>query len=62
MKLLIILKCSFFISGKILPIELWLKNLPTDQNAGLFSLQYLRHDSKYELEFLHVFRAIARST
>ena len=37
---------------KNLVLELWSKNLKTNQNAGFFKLQYLTKNLKYQVEFL----------
>ena len=44
--------------GKNVILELWAKNLKTNQNAGFFKLQYLTNKLGYEVEFLDVTRAI----
>ena len=40
--------------GKNLVLELWSKNSKTNQNAGLFKLEYLKNKLRYEVEFLDV--------
>ena len=37
---------------KNLVLELWSKNLKTNQNTGFFKPQYLRKNLRYEVEFL----------
>ena len=52
--LLTICKNNMF--GKSLVLELWFKNLKSNQNAGLFKLEYLKVKLGYEVEFLDVTR------
>ena len=42
--------------GKNLVLQLWSKNLWTNQNAGFFKLEYLTNKLRYEAEFLDVTR------
>ena len=48
--------CKNKIFGKNLVLELWSKNLWTNQNAGFFKLEYLTNKLRYEAEFLDVTR------
>ena len=41
---------------KNLVLELWSKNLKTNQNTGFFKSQYLRKNLRYEVEFLDMIR------
>ena len=41
---------------KNLVLELWLKNLETNQNAGFFKPQYLTKNLRYEVEFLDMIK------
>ena len=42
--------------SKNLVLELWTKNLKTNQNAGFFKPQYLTKNLRYEVEFLDMIR------
>ena len=42
--------------GKNLVLELWLKNLKANQNAGFFKLEYLKNKLRYKVEFVDVTR------
>ena len=44
--------------GKNLALELWLKNLWTNQNARFFKIEYLRNKLWCEAEFLDVTRGL----
>ena len=48
--------CKNKIFGKNLVLELWSKNLWTNQNAGFFKLEYLTNELRYEAKFLDVTR------
>ena len=41
---------------KNLVLELWSKNLKTNQNVGFFKLEYLKNKLRYEVAFLDVIR------
>ena len=42
--------------SKNLVLELWTKNLKTNQNAGFFKPQYLTKNMRYEVELLDMIR------
>ena len=42
--------------SKNLVLELWTKNLKTNQNAGFFKPQYLTKNLSYEVEFLDMIK------
>ena len=42
--------------SKNLALELWTKNLKTNQNAGFFKPQYLTKNLSYEVEFLDMIK------
>ena len=42
--------------SKNLVLELWTKNLKTNQNAGFFKPQYLTKNLRYEVEFLDMIK------
>ena len=42
--------------AKNLVLDLWSKNLKTNQNAGFFKLQYLTKNLRYEVKFLDMTR------
>ena len=42
--------------SKNLVLELWTKNLKTNQNAGFFKPQYLTKNLRYEIEFLDMIK------
>ena len=42
--------------AKNLVIDLWSKNLKTNQNAGLVKLQYITKNLRYEVVFLDMTR------
>ena len=43
--------------GKNLVLQLWSKNIWTNQNAGFFKLEYLSNKLRYEAEFLDLTRS-----
>ena len=49
--------CKINIFGKNLVLELWSKNLWTNQNTGFFKPEYLTNKLRYEAEFLDVTRS-----
>ena len=48
--------------GKNPVLELWSKNLRTNQNVGFFKIEYLRNKLRYEAEFLDVTRGPWKAT
>ena len=46
--------CKICMSGKNLILELYSKNLQTDQIVGFFKLQYLTNGVRYAVEFFYV--------